>query len=158
MNTDISTHISYVEATRSDMAKRLNLDNTPNDTQLVCMKEVAEHIFEPLRTNFNTNIGISSFFRTKALNDAINGARTSQHMLGQAMDIDADIYGVITNKQIFDYIKDNLDFDQVIAENISADGTGGWVHCSYVSKEKNRHEKLTMKIKNGKQFYEIFRE
>ena len=76
---------------------------------------------------------------------------------GAAIDVDADVYCGVTNKQIFDYIRLNLDFDQLILENVSVDGTGGWVHFSYVSPEKNRQEVVTMEIVNGKQIYKPYK-
>jgi zinc D-Ala-D-Ala carboxypeptidase len=153
----ISKHITYEEATRSEKATQLGLKNDPNEEQLICMQNVAEHIFEPLREYFKVPIYISSFFRSIEVNHEVGGAQTSKHLLGQAMDIDADMFGKITNKQIFDYIRLNLDFDQLIDEAIGKDGTGGWVHCSYVSAEKNRHSVLTLVVKNGKQSYEVYK-
>jgi hypothetical protein len=152
---NINSYISYTEATYSDVAKRNNIKNEPTAEQLVKMKLLAEKVFEPLREHFGVSIFISSFFRSAELNKKLKGAKNSQHMLGEAMDIDGDIYGGVTNKQIFDYIKDNLDFDQLILENVSTDGTGGWVHCSY-KEFGNRGEILIMTIKNGKNCYEKY--
>ena len=153
----ISPHISYKEATRSDTAKRLGISNAPNEEHLVRMRLLAKKVFEPLRKHFNVPIYISSFFRSAALNKAIKGAKSSQHMKGEAMDIDADVYdGVmysgITNKYIFDYIKDNLELDQLILEDVSKEGTGGWVHVSY-KRTGNRNQVLTMTKINGKATY-----
>lgn len=155
---NISLHISYKEATHSDVGKRLNIDNTPNEKQLQCMQDIATRVFEPLREYFGVPIYISSFFRSKALNKAIKGATGSQHMKGQAMDIDADNskYGFVTNGEIFDYIRKNLVFDQLILENVSEDGTGGWVHVS-LNGDSNRGEVLTMKIIDNKKVYERFK-
>jgi zinc D-Ala-D-Ala carboxypeptidase len=131
----LSKHISYEEAIHSDTAKRLGILNIPNAEQLINMRNLATRIFEPVRAHFNVPIYISSFFRSSALNKAVGGATASQHMAnnGAAMDIDADRYGGITNQQIFDFIKDTLDFDQLILEN-------GWVHCSY--KEKGNRKQI----------------
>jgi zinc D-Ala-D-Ala carboxypeptidase len=152
---NISTHISYLEATRSDTAKRLGISNDPNAEQLVCMQDVATRIFEAIRAHFCVPIYVSSFFRSSALNKAIGGATSSQHMKGQAMDLDADMFGIITNRQIFDYIKDNLVFDQLIDECIGPDGTGGWVHVS-LNGDNNRGEILVMHMEGNKKVYEKY--
>jgi len=153
----ISKHIAYSEGIRSELAKRLNISNEPDEEQLIRMKLVAEKVFEFVRGHFNVPIYISSFFRSSALNEALGGANDSQHMAnnGAAIDLDCDVYGKITNKELFDYIKDNLVFDQVIAESISEDGTGGWVHCSY-KKENNRNQVLVMTKVNGEAIYEKY--
>lgn len=150
----ISRHISYNEAIYSDTAKRKGISNAPNEEQLSRMKKVACMVFEPLRIFFSVPIHVSSFFRSAALNVAIGGAKTSQHMAnnGAAMDIDADTYGKVTNEEIFEYIKDNLEFDQLIAEGVE-DGHVSWVHVSYVSAEKNRNEILIMYREDGKSKY-----
>jgi zinc D-Ala-D-Ala carboxypeptidase len=150
---NISTHMTYAEATHSDTAKRLGIDNIPNDDQLKRMKLVAEKVFEPIRVHFNVPIYISSFFRSSALNVALGGAINSQHMLGEAIDADSVHSHGIENKQIFDWVKDNLEFDQLIAEDIKKDGSLGWVHISY-KENGNRHQVLSMVIKDGKKFYE----
>ena len=95
------------------------------------MKLVSEKVFEPLRKWVGGPIKINSFFRCYKLNKAIGGSKTSQHMSGQAMDID-DTFGCKTNAEMFNYIKDNLDFDQMIWE-FGDDDNPDWVHISYVS-------------------------
>jgi zinc D-Ala-D-Ala carboxypeptidase len=157
MKSNISEHITYNEATVSDTSKRLSIVNDPNETQLLRMQNVANNIFEPLRKHFDTPINISSFFRSETLNKTIGGVKTSEHLLGQAMDIDADTYGKITNRQIFDYIRSNLNFNQLIDEGIGTDGNGGWVHCSYLSDTENKNEILQLKIKDGVKHYEIYK-
>jgi len=111
---DISPHVSYKEATHSDTAKRLGIINIPDFEQLSKMVTIATEIFEAIRNHFGVPIHVSSFFRSAELNKAIGGSKTSQHVLGEAMDIDADKYGKITNRQIFNYIKDKLKFDLLI--------------------------------------------
>lgn len=155
---NISKHITYAEAIRSDSAKRLEIDNIPTAAQLANMKSVAENVFEKVREHFDTQIYISSFFRCQLLNKAIGGVSSSQHCTGCAMDIDADQYGGTTNRKIFDYIKDNLDFDQLIAENVDSNNNIAWVHCSYVNTEKNRREVLLMRKVNGKTVYEKYKD
>ena len=148
----ISAHVAYSEGIRSELAKRLGIFNEPDEEQLVRMKLVAEKVFENAREYFEVPIYISSFFRSSALNEALGGAKGSQHLRGEAMDLDCDVYNEITNKELFDYIREELYFDQLIAENIGEDGTGGWVHCSY-KKEGNRNEVLIMTKVEGKSTY-----
>jgi len=138
----ISKHISYSEVIHSYTAKKYNINNHPNEEQLVRIIELAENIFEPLREGIGKPIYISSFFRSSDLNDKIKGARKSQHMAnnGAAMDIDADMYGGTTNVEIFKYIKDNLEFDQLIAEH-KGDSGPAWIHVSF-NKGKNRKQIL----------------
>lgn len=136
----ISPHISYKEATKSRTATIKNIDNTPDEATLANMQLVAEKVFEPLREGLCVPLGISSFYRSAALNKAIGGAKNSSHMRGEAIDIDADMFGLVTNKQIFDYIKDNLEFDQLIWE-FGNDKEPNWVHVSYV-KDNNRNQIL----------------
>ena len=105
--TKISKHISYKEGTHSNTAVRRRMRNEPDETQLAAMKLLSKKVFEPLRVHFDQPIRVNSFFRSAALNKAIGGSRTSQHCSGEAIDIDAT--NGITNKQLFDYIQDNLD-------------------------------------------------
>ena len=147
----ISKHISEKEATKSVTALRLGIDNTPDGDTLNNMKIVAEKVFEPLREYVGGAIKINSFYRSSALNEAIGGSTRSQHCKGQAMDID-DIYGHKTNKEMFNWIKDNIDFDQMIWEFGNEDNPD-WVHVSYVSEEKNRNKILKAVRDDGKVKY-----
>ena len=147
----ISKHISYKEATHSATALRRGLDNTPNEEQLKCMKEVAENLFEPLRKWVGGPIKINSFFRGEPVNTAIGGSKYSQHMKGQAIDID-DTFGHKTNAEMYHYIKDNLDFDQLIWE-FGDDKNPNWVHMSWVSHRPNRKKLTIAKRVNGKTKY-----
>lgn len=152
----ISEHISYSEAIHSDTAKRLGIKNEPNGGQIERMRTLAEKIFEPLRNFIGVPIYVSSFFRSEELNKAIKGAKNSQHLYGEAMDIDAEKFGGTTNKVIFNYIKDNLDFDQLIWE-AGTDDEPDWVHVSFTYKYPNRKQVLRMKVVNNKKVYEIFK-
>ena len=118
------------------------------------MVHVAENVFQPVREHFDTPIYVSSFFRSEALNKAIKGSSSSTHMKGEAMDLDADVYGKVTNAQIFHYIKDNLEFDQLIWE-FGTDKNPDWVHVS-LSKGTNRKQILVAKRVDGKTVYEFY--
>ena len=147
----ISKHISYHEGTYSRTAERRDLDNKPNEEQLKCMKEVAENLFEPLRKWVGGPIKINSFFRGEPVNTAIGGSRKSQHMKGQAIDID-DTFGHKTNAEMYHYIKDNLDFDQIIWE-FGTDKNPNWLHISWVSHRPNRKKLTIAKKVNGRTKY-----
>lgn len=149
---NISKHITYAEAIHSQTAKRKAIDNTPNPTQLENMKVTAEKVFEPLRAWVGGPIKVNSFFRSPELNTAIGGVASSQHCKGQAIDID-DVYGKRSNAEMFTYIREMLDFDQVIWE-FGTDMNPNWIHVSYVSKEENRNRCLkAYKDENGKTKY-----
>ena len=149
----ISKHISEKEATRSVTALRLGIDNTPNGTALNNMKILAEKVFEPLREWVGGPIKINSFYRSPDLCVAIGSKVSSQHTCknGAAIDID-DIYGHKTNKEMFEWIKENLDFDQLIYE-FGNEENPDWLHVSYVDEEKNRNRILKAVRDDGKTKY-----
>ncbi len=147
----ISKHISYKEATRSATALRLGIENIPNEYQLQNMEMVAKKVFEPLREAVDAPIKINSFFRCEELNKAIGGSTKSQHCQGRAIDID-DIYGHVSNAFMYYYIKDNLDFDQLIWE-FGTDDSPDWVHVSYVDEDSNRKRCLKAYREDGKTKY-----
>ena len=149
----ISKHISYKEGVHSNTAIRRGIDNTPTDDQLYFMEIVAEEVFEPLREWVGGPIKINSFYRCPELNTAIGGSATSQHCKGQAMDID-DTFGKATNAEMYHWIKENLDFDQMIWE-FGDDDNPNWVHVSYVSPEKNRNRCLKAYKENKKTKYKV---
>jgi|TARA_B110000003_G_scaffold62032_1_gene62388 hypothetical protein len=149
----ISSHITYAESIHSNTAKRRGIDNTPNPTQVENMKLTAEKIFEPLREWVGGPIKINSFFRSEVLNEAIGGSTTSQHCKGQAFDID-DVYGKKSNAEMYNWIKENLNFDQMIWE-FGTDMQPNWVHVSYVSEENNRNKCLKAYKERGKTKYKV---
>ena len=149
----ISKHISYIEGVRSNTATRRGIDNTPNAEQLDNMELVAEEVFEPLRAYVGGPIKINSFFRCPELNKAIGGSSKSQHCKGQAIDID-DTFGRMTNAEMYHWIKDYLDFDQMIWE-FGDDDNPDWVHVSYVSAEDNRNRCLKAYKDKGKTKYMV---
>ena len=149
----ISKHISYKEGVHSNTAIRRGIDNTPTDDQLYFMEIVAEKVFEPLRKWVGGPIKINSFYRCPELNTAIGGSATSQHCKGQAMDID-DTFGKATNAEMYNFIKEHLDFDQMIWE-FGDDDNPAWVHVSYVSPEKNRNRCLKAYKENSKTKYMV---
>jgi hypothetical protein len=149
----ISKHISDREGVYSTTAIRRGIDNTPSEEHLDNMKLLAEKIFEPLRKWVGGPIRINSFYRGPELNKAIGGSSKSQHCKGQAMDID-DNGCHKTNAEMYAWIKDNVDFDQMIWE-FGDDKNPNWVHISYVSPEENRNRCLKAYREDGKTKYMV---
>lgn len=147
----LSENLTLAEAIRSESAKRLGVSNMPTPEHIENGKVVAEKVFQPIRNHFKQPIHISSFYRSKALNSAIGGSKSSQHCTMEAMDIDMDGTS-ITNKQVFDYIKANLEFDQLIWE-FGTKNNPDWVHVSYSVKGPQRKQILTATKVNGKTVY-----
>jgi len=136
----ISEHLLLSELTRSESAKRRGLSNMPTPAHIENLKVLAANIFEPIRAHFNVPIHISSGYRSDELNRAIKGSKTSQHCKGEAVDIDMDGTG-ISNYQIFDFINDNLKFDQLIWE-FGTKENPSWVHVSFAANGKQRGQVL----------------
>jgi len=149
----ISKHISDREGVYSTTATRRGIDNTPDKEHLDNMKLLAEKIFEPLRKWVGGPIRINSFYRGPELNKAIGGSSKSQHCKGQAMDID-DNGCHKTNAEMYAWIKDNVEFDQMIWE-FGDDENPNWVHVSYVSPEENRNRCLKAYKEDGKTKYMV---
>ena len=135
----LSKNLTLKEVTKSDTANRLGIDNTPEDFDIKNLRAIAEEVFQPLRDHFGIPLFVSSGFRSKKLNKAIGGSKYSQHMVGEALDIDADVYGRVTNRELFMFIKENLIFDQLIWE-FGDDDTPDWVHVSYKEKGQNKKQ------------------
>jgi zinc D-Ala-D-Ala carboxypeptidase len=144
----LSDNLELAEVIRSATAKRNGISNMPTPEHIENFKKLAQNVFQPIRDHFNRAIFLSSGYRSAELNKITKGASsTSQHCSGEAIDIDMD--GTeITNKQVFDYIKEHLQFDQLIAE-FPVNGNPAWVHVSYESTGKQRKQILVAK-KNGK--------
>ncbi len=134
---NISKHITYEESVYSAKAASKGLTNIPNDEQLANMKLVAERCFEPVRVWYGLPIKINSFFRSKEVNTLVGGASTSQHTKGEAIDLSAG--SKENNKRLFDWMKSNLIYDQLINEY---DYT--WIHVSF-KKGNNRNQTLVIK-------------
>ena len=144
----LTKNFTLEELTRSSKAKALKIDNSPNPEQLANLKALAENILQPLREALKLPINITSGLRVPALNAAVKGSKTSQHTKGEAVDI--KVSG--KNKVIFDWIVNNLDYDQVIWE-FGTDSEPSWVHVSYKKNEVNRNQKLKAIKQNGRTKY-----
>ena len=147
---NLSENFSLSELIYSDMALRKNLENTPNVEQMENLKLVCQNILEPVRAHFNLPVIISSGYRSVALCEAIGSSAKSQHTKGQAADF--EIFG-IPNKDVADWIVNNIDFDQCILEFWNEnEPNSGWVHCSFNS-AGNRKQYLRASKENGKVVY-----
>jgi hypothetical protein len=142
----LSENLTLREVVKSNTADRNNISNLPTEEHLENLKIVAERVFQPIREHFGVPIGISSGYRSKALNAAVGGSLSSHHCKGMALDLDADIFGKVTNSEIFHYIKDNLEFSQLIWE-YGDDLEPNWVHIGY---DKDNLSKTVLKAVKGK--------
>ena len=147
----ISKYISYEEAIKSQTAERKNIDNQPDTEQTERMKYVAKSVFDKVREAMGVPLYVSSFFRCPELNKAIGGSKTSQHCLGEAIDIDHPTL----NKKVFEYIKDNLKFDQLIWE-FGDESSPAWVHVSLKKDGVNRKQVLIAYKDKGKTKYKAW--
>jgi zinc D-Ala-D-Ala carboxypeptidase len=152
----LSEHLDLAEVIKSDSAKRKGISNMPTPEHLENFKKLAENVFEPIRKHFGVPIHISSGYRSKELNALIGGSLTSQHCSGEAIDIDMDgSANGVTNKMVFDFIKDNLNFDQLIFEFGTKDAPD-WVHVSWETSGKQRKQVLRAVKKSGITKYQIY--
>jgi len=150
----LSKNLSLAEMVNSNTAKRRGISNLPTDGHLESMKILATKIFQPIREHFGIPIHVSSGYRSLALNKAVGGSKTSQHSKGEAMDIDMDNTDV-TNYEVFEFIRENLPFDQLIWE-FGNEENPDWVHVSYNPTGKQRGQVLRA-VKNGsKTRYETY--
>ena len=144
---NLSKHVTLAEFQNSDTATTRGINNKMNELQIASAKLLCENVFEPLRLYLNIPIKISSGFRSAQLNKMIKGSLTSQHTKGEAMDIKIDAKG-------FYFIKDKLEFDQLIWE-FGNDEQPSWVHVSY-KKSGNRKQVLKATKRNGKTIYSSY--
>jgi zinc D-Ala-D-Ala carboxypeptidase len=152
----ISEHLNLAEVTRSETAKRKGISNMPTPEHLENFKNLAINIFEPIRKHFGKPIHISSGYRSKELNTAIGGSLTSQHCSGEAIDIDMDgSANGITNKHVFHFIKEHLNFDQLIWE-FGTSANPDWVHVSYKTNGKQRNQILKAVKQGTKTIYQPY--
>ena len=147
---NLSKYCTLEEAVKSDTAIRKGIDNAPNTEQIKAMQTIALLVYDPLCEKFG-KIPFNSFFRSEKLNKAIGGAKTSQHVKGEAIDLDADTMPKLSNAELFKYIRDNMEFSQLIWE-YGNDAKPEWVHVSF-SSERNQKEVLRAVKVNGKTKY-----
>ena len=147
---ELSKSFTLNELTKSQEATRLGIENIPNEEHIENLKILCEKILQPLRDYYGLPVSISSGYRSIALCEAIGSSAKSQHTKGQAADF--EIFGV-ANKDVSDFIVQNLDYDQCILEFWNEnEPNSGWVHCSY-SINGNRKQYLKAQKVNGKIVY-----
>lgn len=145
---NLSKNFTLAELCNSHTAKKLGIDNKPNEVELQNLRYLCEMILQPLRDHFGKPINITVGFRNKRLNKAVKGSLTSFHLKGCAVDIDNE-NSEITNKKIFDFIRENLPYTELIWEKGSSKEPG-WVHVAIVKGREN--EKETLKTLDGKKY------
>ena len=142
---NLSQSVTLLEATKSQTAIQNGIDNTPPADVLENMKRTATKIIDPVKSRFPWAT-VSSFYRSPKLNKKIGGAANSQHVTGEAVDLDSP--NDHANEDIFVFIKDNLVFDQLIKEYPNEKGVPSWVHASYVEHPKKNRGQILVKLKD----------
>ena len=154
----LSNYVSLAEVTKSDTAKRKGISNEPTPEHLENLKTICTEVFDKVREHFGVPIYISSGYRSAALNKAIGGSKNSDHNLGRALDLDQDGRGNgVTNMEVFEFIKDNLEFDQLIGEFQRADGNFDWVHVGYRKGANRKQILVAYRDASGKTKYKPFK-
>tara|TARA_R110000803_G_scaffold7100_1_gene22917 strand:+ start:572 stop:1033 length:462 start_codon:yes stop_codon:yes gene_type:complete len=147
----LTDNFSLSELIKSQTAERCDIYNLPDKEHIESLQKLCDNILQPIRDYFKKPVVISSGYRSPELSQKIGSSSRSQHCKGEAADL--EIPGV-SNKELADFINENLSFDQVILEFHNPDEiNSGWVHVSYVS-DRNRSEYLLAeKDENGKVRY-----
>ena len=158
----LSKHLSLKEVTYSATAIKHGINNEPNIGQLQVLKEMASRVFEPSRKFVGAPLKVTSGFRSKELNKKIGGSLSSDHCISDhataALDLDCDVYGGKTNAELFHYIKDKLNFKQLIWE-FGDEDQPNWVHVSYsINDHFNKREVLVAKRIAGRTVYEYWKD
>jgi zinc D-Ala-D-Ala carboxypeptidase len=130
----LTEHFTLNEFTRSQIATRFKIDNTPNNEQILNLKLLCQNFMEPLRALIRAPIVITSGYRCKELNKRVGGSPNSQHLTGQACDFYCPSIPV---KKLFSESMKIPVFDQLILEYDQ------WIHVSY-SNKLNRRESLIL--------------
>lgn len=148
----LTKHFTLEEMTASESAIKLGINNVPTEAQIINLTVLCDKVLEPVREHFEKPILVSSGYRSRTLNVAIGGSKTSQHCYGQAVDIN-NKGSELLNAQIFFWIKDNLEYDQLIWE-FGNSKEPEWVHVSFAS--VNRKQVLKATKVNGKSTYKLW--
>ena len=152
----LSKNLSLNEVTKSNTAERRGIDNSPTEAHIKNLKYVAEKVFQPIREYFGVPIYVSSGYRSQALNEAIGGSPRSFHSHGMALDLDQDGRNKgVSNCDIFYFIKDNLQFTELIWE-FGDEYEPNWVHVAIApGRENEKKTKIAQKV-NNKTTYSIW--
>jgi hypothetical protein len=148
----LTKNFSLIELTKSQTAERKGIDNTPSTEHQENLKSLCEMILQPIRDHFDCVVSVSSGYRSPELCVAIGSSTQSQHARGEAADF--EIFGV-SNKDLADYIDENLDYDQLILEYWKeSDPNSGWVHCSYTNGNNRKQYLRAYRDENNKTCYQ----
>ena len=147
---NLTKNFTLEELTKSETALRHNMDNSPGQAEVDSLLALAENVLQPVRDHFARGVKCNSGYRSLEVNQKVGGSRNSDHIRGQACDI--EIPG-IPNAELAEWIKDNLEYNQLILEFYTPGvPDSGWVHVSYIP-EANRNQVLTATKKDGKTVY-----
>jgi zinc D-Ala-D-Ala carboxypeptidase len=148
----LTKNFSLIELTKSQTAERKGIDNTPSTEHQENLKSLCEMILQPIRDHFGQVVSVSSGYRSQELCVAIGSSTNSQHAKGEAADF--EIFG-LSNKELADYIDENLDYDQLILEYWKeSDPNSGWVHCSYTNGNNRKQYLRAYRDENNKTCYQ----
>ena len=147
-NDKLSPHFRLREFERSQIANRFDIDNTVKEKQIYNnLTLLCENVLEPIRRHYGVPFSPTSGYRCLELNRRLGSSDKSQHVKGQAADIELSI---VVNYELGIWIRDNLDYDTVLLEFYKEDiPSSGWVHVSYISKKNNRKRALKF---DGKEY------
>ena len=127
----ITKHFTLAELTKTSTG----ITNEPNRQEVGALISLCGKVLQPARNMYGAAIQVNSGYRSQAVNKAVGGVRNSQHQLGMAADI--TVHSREGNKKLFEIIRDNLSFDQLINEKDFS-----WIHVSYKSEEENRKQAI----------------
>ena len=145
----LSANFSLLELTKSDTAIRKDIDNTPDDVVIANLQALVDNVLQVVRDKFGS-VRVTSGYRSPLLNSSIGGSKTSQHCFGFAADFEV---GGVDNKELAMWIRDNLEFTQLILEFYTeGDANSGWVHCAYDATDLKKQVLTATKV-GGKTKY-----
>ena len=137
LNNNNMKYFTIKELCHSDTAIAKGIDNTPSEDVKKNLEALIDNVLDPLREWYGKPIYVNSGYRCPALNKAVGGVSNSQHVKGEAADI--DVHSTEENQKLYDYITQNLEYDQCIWEN-----NGAWLHVSYKKEGGNRKQSFTL--------------
>ena len=136
---DFGKYLTYNEAVKSAEAIRRGLKNIPTAQQYANMVRAYNDFYVPICNQFG-KLPVTSFFRSAEVNKAVGGSKTSAHMSGLAIDIDCDGLRSVSNKDLYQWVRKNLKFDQVITEFPDKNGNPSWIHIAHRANGPDRQQ------------------